>query len=126
MQKNVPNQHHTATLCQSPCILVAKKELKLACLFCWAEFLHRKLHSPGKMGKLLARVKLAQDLSCNSSLLSPQFPSRSYLSLSFLLHGYLLNKGENAPYTNNRGEAKKTATTKSSIRIGDAIIFWYH
>lgn len=126
MQKNVRNRHHTATLCQSSCILAAKKELKLAALFRRTELLHRKLYLPAKAGELLTCIKLAQDLPCNPSLLSPQFPSRSYLSLSFLLHDYLLNKGESAPYTNNRGEAKNTATTKSSSRIGDASIFWYH
>ena len=126
MQKNVRNRHHTATLCQSSCILAAKKELKLAAFFCRTEFLHRKLHLPAKTGELLARVELPQDFSCNPSLLSPQFPSRSYLSQFFLLHGYLLNKGESAPYTNNRGEARNATSTKSNNRMGEDSIFPYH
>jgi len=126
MQKYAQNRHHTATLCQSSCILVAKKELKLATLLCRTEFLHRKLNPPAKPGKLLTGVELTQNLACHPSFLSSQFPSRSCLSLSFFLHVHLLNRGESAPYTNNRGEARKAATTKSSNRMGEDSIFPYH
>ncbi len=126
MQKNVQNQHHTATLCQSSCIFAAKKKLGLAALLCRTQLLHRKLNPPAKFGKLLAFIKLPQDLACNPSLLSPQFPSRSYLFLFFCLHTYLLNRGESAPYTNNTGEARKAATTKSSNKRGEESIFPYH
>ena len=126
MQKYAQNRHHTATLCQSSCILAAKKELKLATLLSRTEFLHRKLNPPAKPGKLLTGVELTQNLACHPSFLSSQFPSRSCLSLSFFLHDHLLNRGESAPYTNNRGEARNATSTKSNNRMGEDSIFPYH